>query len=695
MNTMQIVLYALLIALCATGLTIVIMLLRPWDLFSNNTPQGQKNLYKIKSTYYSIVLQVYSVLNRPPFSEAIKGLSQTMQYRYMIQEKDAHIKAVEIIMKEIVVTVISTVITMMYFDDTLLAIITTVMIVVYAFNKFMGDGEKFLEELEELIGDMVHIYNAEGQNINRMFTRILEDKNLYLFNYVDSMNTYLKRALMDPDSSSSIIEEFNKLAPSRYLRLIFNYIYITARYGDEVNSAGEQLFNRNMLAIQREVHADLTRMQSIKEETMGEQVFIMLAVVMIPAATWYMNTFFTFEGFTTISRFLNSSFGYSIKLICAIFALICFYIYNRLMASNIAFDTIRNLSWADKLLEKFKWLRELVGKLVPEKDSEKYTELSNKLTLVEGHANIKAFYLKKVGAAIVMTAIVVSFLIFDTFTLYMGITNDIYTGVNKDLMDTIIALDDYSETYKSRSLSNDQLVIDILNQNEEYYFNLSTTEERINYIQTIIRNNNIDYGAYPEIAAQRICEKFVQMGQVDYTIIFFVGIVTLMLSYMVPNLTLTLNLLLNQGAIVYDEVIGYYTIVILLVNHSASNIYMMFNWIESFASIFKSRIRQCIDNLSEKEIRALENGVEYKPLSRLIECLLLAYNGADLQSAFAGIEQRQLFQEESRRRLNEQIIKRRISYSQILSWGALGCTFLLYIMAPMLLSIVEMLGQVI
>lgn len=134
------------------------------------------------------------------------------------------------------------------FDDTLLAFITTIMVAVYAYQKLMGDGQKFLEQLEEGIGDMVHIYNAEGQNIDMMFIRLLKDTDAYLYRYIDQMYTYLKRAITDPENSQQIISEYNSIVPSRHLRLVFNYVYITARYGDETNQQGEQLFNKNMLA---------------------------------------------------------------------------------------------------------------------------------------------------------------------------------------------------------------------------------------------------------------------------------------------------------------------------------------------------------------------------------------------------------------------------------------------------------------
>ena len=694
MTTLQLVLYALLAAACLTGLVVIILLVRPWNALSPKTSKGQKNRYKIKSIYKLYALKFYNIIRRVPLARTLLGnLADMLRYRYTLESEESKVDAASVIFKEFIIILISSLISFRYFEDKLLAIILVMMIAVYAYNKLIGDGQKFLEELEELIGDMVHAYNAEGQNIDRMFNRILTDRGNYLYKYTYFMQQYLKRALMEPEKSKVIIEEYNKASPSRHLRLIFNYIYITSRYGDETNETGEKLFNKNMLAIQREVHADLSRMQAIKDETLGEQVFIMLAVAMIPLVTWYMGTFFTFDGFGNIRRFLSSSLGYSVKLICAIVALICFYIYNRLMASNIAFEVKKTTKWADYIIERSKIARRLVSKFAPDKDTDEYKKLFNKLTMAEGYANVKAFYLKKILIALVATIVVALFLSFDTAMLYYNIKSDMYTGVNGEIMDIAINSNNDKQEFINRSLKNDEVLMQIISQNIDEYNSMSEDDKSL-YISRQISINGLEYGAYPELAIQRVIEKQSMMKQVDPIVVILVSILTLVAAYFVPNLTLDLSIRLNQGAIIYDEVIGYYTVVILLVNHSASNIYMLFDWITSFATIFKGRLQQCKDNLNEKEIKALEEGVEYKPLSRLIECLLLAYRGTDMKSAFAGIEQRQLFQEESRRTLNEQIIKRRISYSQALSWFALGTTFILYVMVPMLVAIVEMLGQV-
>jgi hypothetical protein len=249
------------------------------------------------------------------------------------------------------------------------------------------------------------------------------------------------------------------------------------------------------------------------------------------------------------------------------------------------------------------------------------------------------------------------------------------------------------EAYKKQSLSNDIVVMDLIKENEEEYLALTTKEERVEYVERLILDNAVDYGIYYEIAAQRVVEKYVVLNQFNLMIVLIIIVIGGFLGYKIPNMSVSLNLILNRGAVISDEVIGFYTICVLLINHKASNVYVLFDWLKNFATVFKKRIQNCIDNLNGKEILALERGISNKHFSRLIECLYLSYNGADLKSAFAGIEQLHLFQEESRRILNEQIIRRRVGTSEILSWIAIGVTFTLYVLVPLIFAISEMLLQ--
>lgn len=695
MSTTQALMYALIAALAVTGLLILIMFIQPWKLLSNTTVQGQKNRYYIKKTYNSIALAIYKLMNRFKITSVfMSNLASMLSHMYVLSKDEARVRATSLIMKEIIIGVVVGIFSFRYFENTFLAVIMIYMIVMWSYQKLKGDGQRFLEELDDCIGDMIHMYNAEGHNIDRMFARILEDKNSYMYRYIDQMYTYLRRALLDPNNTF-VISEYNSLVASRHLRLLFNYIYITHRYGDEVNINGEVLFNRNMLAIQREVHADFTKMKQIKDSTVGEIWFIIGSVAIIPAAGWYMATFFTFDGFETISRFLNSSLGDTIEIACGVFSTICFYIYMKFLGSNTALEYYKEVSWEESIINRSRRLKAFLDALAPKSGTRRRQKLEENISLTEGYVGVRPLYLRKVILGCVVASLAFVLLSFDTYTTYSGVMSDLYSGVSTEQMNTIISVagENDPEAYKRESLSNDQLVIDYLNEHKDEYFSLTTKADRETYIQNVIKELELDYGGYPEIASQRIVEKFIMVESIDFKMMILILVASFLIAYMVPNLAIQLHLMLNKGAIIYDEVIGCYTVVVLLINHSASNIYMLLQWLTSFANVFKSRLQQCQDNLCANEIIALGAGIEDKPFKRLIECTLLAFNGADLKSAFAGIEQRHLFQEESRRIINELVIKRRIAYSSALSWAAMGVTFILYIMAPMFMAIAEMLMQ--
>lgn len=694
MSTAGIIMYSLAAAGAAAGLTIVLMLMKSQNVISVETEEWQiKSRHFIQKYYRIFVLKVYRILSGIPLLNIfMENLASMFSNMYVLDNEESKRRAVSLLMCEGIVGVTVFIVGVRYFNDTLLAMILTVMVMMYAYQKLRGDGQRFLQELEEMIGDMVHMYNAEGRNIDRMFNRILEDRDSYMYPYMEQMYECLKEAIYDP-SDRSFIVRYNSEVASRHLRLLYNYLYITYRYGDEVSVTGEQMFNRALLKIQREVHNDLMKIVRIKEATIGEQWFIVLSVAMIPCATWYMKEFFTFDGFESISRFLNSSFGYTIKVACAVLALVCYYVYVKLNEANMALKYHGKISWEETILNRSKKLRDLTDFLAPKRGTKRREKLEYRISMSEGYVGVRPLYLRKLCAGVAVACLVGVFLSADTYTNYRGITRDIYHGVNKEFMDTVISLEEYPEEYKSRSLSNDMLVINILKEHSEEYFSLGTAEERVGYIEQIILDHNIDYGLYYEIAAQRISEKYVLLGKLDPKWILMILVFSFFGAYTLPDLAIRLNLALNRGAIMYDEVNGYYTVVVLLINHRASNIYMMLDWLASFADVFKTRIQSCVDNLCEAELRELDRGIKYKPFSRLVECLLLAYKGVDLKDAFEGIEQKHLFQEESRRIINERVIAKRVGYSQALSWTAMGFTFCMYIVAPMIFAIVEMVFQ--
>lgn len=660
-------------------------------LIFSSIKTNQKFKSKLRILIQKMCVKFYNILYRlVPI--AIENLNYSFKMGYILDDTESKIKTSKSIMILILVTGITAILSLKFMGDTMLAMIVTCMMAMYTFNKIKGDGEKFLEALQDSIEDMIHLYNSNNENIDGMFAALLENRSNYVYRYMNQMYETLKLAIIDEANSESIIMQYNTDVPSRHLRLMFNYLYMTYRYGDEVTLAGQKLFNKNMLALQREVNSDLMRVTEIKAGTLGEQWFIMGSVIMIPGATWYMKEFFTFENFETISRFLDGTLGYTIKLICAIYAMMAYYIYMKILDSNHAIETKKSIYW-EELLLKNKLLNKLVIFLAPKRETEKHDKILSKIHMVEGYNGIKPFYVRKVLISLIVFISVSILLSTDTYLSYVSVKNDLYRGVASDTMDMVISMEEYADTYKSQAISNDNIIMNIVKGDLDNY-NFLSKEGKRDYILQIIRENNIDYGMYPEVAADRIIEKLATLSKLNPWLIVLIAFLSMMVGYQVPNIALNMTLILSRRAMIEDEVIGYYTVVMLLVNHSVSNVNMLMNWLKNFADIYRVRFQQCLDNLSEKEITSMQDMVDNKELKRLMSSILMAFKGTDLKSAFAGIEQRYEFQEDLRRVINQRIIKYRVMCSELLSWSAMGTTFVLYILSPMIYSIYEMLKEI-
>ena len=90
--------------------------------------------------------------------------------------------------------------------------------------------------------------------------------------------------------------------------------------------------------------------------------------------------FFTFENFETIGRFLDGTIGYAIKLFCAVYSLLTYYIYMKILESGHALETRKSIYW-EELLLRVKPINKLVSIFAPEKGTERYEKILTKIKL--------------------------------------------------------------------------------------------------------------------------------------------------------------------------------------------------------------------------------------------------------------------------------------------------------------------------
>lgn len=648
---------------------------------------------KAKQRREELALLVYKVyVNLPVIRNSVKSTSSMYQQIYIMNENQARIKTATLYTVEIAWAVGCFLGMSIALHDFLMALALAYMTTVYIYRLTLNQGPKFLDNFIEMIDDMVHYYNAEGKNIDRMLTRMLAQKN-YMTPYLKMMEDYLQRAILNP-LNRSIIQEYNNKAPSRYLSLVFNYLYLTHRYGDNTDELGQSLFNKNMLAMQTEVHSELMKVKRIQDAIVGEIWFIIISPLVIPAASWYMTTYFTFEGFETITRFLSSSMGQVCEVLCIAVTVLCFYMYTNLV-DTVVLTCQKTVFWEEEFFRTHRQWGAMIERIMPKPGSPARKRLEKNLTTTEGYNSIRPFYLRKVMMATVVTLIVCVLLAFDMYSSYKSVATDLYRGVSADLMDTVVAVQDNGKAFVKLSLSNDLKVLEILKAKKGEFNQIVVAQERESYVQNLIKELGLDYGSYPEIAAKRIIEKYDVTNRQHKSDMIWMAVIVFFVMYMLPNATLLLKVQLNQGDTVYDEVIGYYTVAILLIQHSASNLQMLMEWLTNFSVVFRSKMQACLDCFDREHLLRLQSSINYKPFQRLVECMLIADSGASLKIAFQGIEQKHRFMSDNRQMLNAKIVKRKVILSNALSWGSIGCTFCVFVFIPMGFAIMDMLGGVI
>lgn len=655
-------------------ITVGYLLVNPLQYISASTRTGQRNRKKIRQKYVSVSRTIYNFFDKNQVTHIfVKNTHYMFQTRYCLDDMDARVSTGRTIAVGVIIAVGSFIVSLSLLKDTLLSAIMAYMITVLVNYKVRGSSTKFVYELNETIGDMLHYYNSGGKNIQIMFEK-LEGRINYMTPYLRSMREYLIKAKYS-DEPNVVIADYSTIAPSRFLRLIFNYLYITERYGD-----ASDLFNVNMTALQREIHAEYLISQQIDSKVAGEIILNCAPVGMLPVMEWYMKNYFVFGPDSFITTFLSTSSGYAVKVLCAMTTLICFYCHTSLLhTSDTVLETKKFEDWADYFLLNDRRLSRNLKKfsnLMP-KFFTKYV-----MSLQEfdsGKTNIQAFYYKGIIFALILSMLTAGIVTIDTIYQRSVVDSSIYAGVSKEMMDYAISVENDPKEFVARCLANDRIMIKDLNEN-------GFPENMI----WRMRELGLNYGLYAELAETRVGEKFRLLSHTSIPILIVIIITAAVFGAVIPLIDLGLTVKLKKGTMLYNEVMGFYTVTILLISHPQSTVFMLVQWLTQFSQIFKQRLQSCVDDFREETISEINRNILYVPLNRLVDCILLAKKGVSKEDAFAGITQKYRFQEEERAVVNAKVVNSRTGIVSAITWISLGASFGLYLILPMIITIYDM-----
>ena len=668
---------------------VLVMILWGIRLFRGEPDQIRKSggLKRFVKRVRFIARKVYvKFMHATEYIPVVGDLIGNIRHGYKVSEAltddDATIRTGRVLVITIAVFIVAMFFGMWWFKDIVCAMITSFEVAHIAMTSLKSNARKFLINLNEATEDFLLAYHKSSGNIDAAFFAVKQSGNP-ASRHLSIMHTYIQRAYVS-DDPETVQAEYNVIAPSRFLRNLYAVIFMTYKYGEQLNN-GRNAMDANIMDIQEQIGDAIYQQNKLKDDTAGERWFIILPVFAIPLLSKYMQEFFAFEGFEYITTFLTSSTGYIVRVICTILSLICYLLYAQMVDRRVLEARTRN-SWEKKVLRNTQ-IRKIVLKLLP-LDSPSRAKMQTTIVRAGSNDTVNALQIRRIFLAFFMAIISLISVGINILNNQSTIYKDIYTGMPKENYTYILMTQEDMDTYIEDMLVADKAAIKYINAHKREYRSLAEID-RIGYIKDYLRDsgNLRAYRGYYTYGIQRIMSK---VEHLDNTTglgnLLFVAIMAL-IGYIMPYSLLVLQAFMNKDMIIIDEVSDLQKTTIMLMEYESTTPESLLSWYASSSILLAPQLREC---KVTKDFDALSASVDYKPFVQLATSLRMAFEGLTLKEAFSGVEQRLITGKKEQNRVVERMLGIRTRTVGIFTGISMGSVIALYMFMPLLISMVQM-----
>ena len=114
--------------------------------------------------------------------------------------------------------------------------------------------------------------------------------------------------------------------------------------------------------------------------------------------------------------------------------------------------------------------------------------------------------------------------------------------------------------------------------------------------------------------------------------------------------------------------------------------YVILEWLERYANIFKEPITRCVNNYEAGAWEALEqlkNDTTFPLFIRIVESLQAAVEKIPIIEAFDELDTERDYYQEKRKQSNERLISRKAMIGKVLGFAPMICLFVGYLIVPL------------
>lgn len=609
---------------------------------------------------------------------------QNMKYSYVCQyattEENALYLAGRCIVVCACVFAVAFVGSIIYFHDVVLSLIASVMLMRVTYKSLKGDSLSFLSDMEDSIDDFIHAYHANNSSIDAAFHTVINSDSRVAGHWA-TMYSYIQQAYAAQDPEI-VQKEYFAIAPARILRNLYTCIYMTYKYGDSLDGEAS-VFTENIYRIQQDLIEKISNINRLRTETFGERWFIILPVFSLPLLSMYMIRYFSFEGFEQIEEFVNSPLGYTVEIICAAISLLCYFVYEK-MTDDMVLELKKTASWEDKLLLRPK-IHAFVQWSMP-RGSAKRKRLGIALLQAGSRESVDAFVIRRYATTFFVMIVCAASLVLNNISTVYSIQNNIYQGLARDSYEMVLLSQNDTEVFVQEQLDADIRLLDYIEGIDGWY--AMSEEEQQEALNTYIRNDSgYDYRGYIDDAVTRVISKAQMIhrssGVVNlwFILIFTVG------GFFTPLIIVYAQAALNKNSLLRDETTDLQSTTLMLLSHKTTTPQKIVQWYASSAVLLSA---PCYKAAIYGDFTDMKEATSYKPFRQLSECAEAAYNGMDMDEAFADLKQKMLIQQKERMRVSDKDITDRVTRIEMCSTLSLGAAMALYMFMPILVAMVQL-----
>ncbi|NLX76508.1 MAG: hypothetical protein GXZ01_03930 [Clostridiaceae bacterium] len=525
--------------------------------------------------------------------------------------------------------------------------------------KMMVDklDNKLLRQFETFLVNVRHHYHEHGMVDEAIYDSTGE------CGYEMSLHAgRMYEVLTDPDIDVRV-EQFNEVAPNKYMRAFLAMSYLVQRFGDK-SLDGKSVYLNNLNYLKQEINMELLR-----REKLGYLFQSLSTITVFPIFTLSLIRKWAVSNIPELHEYYDGAYGFIAVVVLFALVTASYQLISRLQANvEYAPSESRILT----ALLKVPPIRNCIDVVYYKKYSKalRYERLLNKTGT---RMSINEFILKQIiyAAAAFLLCIVI------VFNIHFIVRHNIlYSSLNLKMADYDSRID--RETELKIIESDREYIREFRNRKVTFY----ELEERL------LHDGTCSDSKQAAIAAQRILkkiEKYRAHGFKWWELLISIALSAV--SYYIPYwLLLFREHVLKMS--MEDEVKQFHTIILMLMHIERIDVENILHWMEQFADIFKASIQKCINNYEYGDRQALEQLIidePYPPFVRIVENLISAANKITVEQAFDELRLEREYYQEKRKQDNEIMVNKKGMWGRFIAFIPMGATIFLYLIVPFVL----------